>query len=87
MLFAGSKSIQKNLDTFLFFYNTRYCFGKPDLSRGLSAAVLQEKAMQFDLIGKKDAVVIEALNSALLDANQQDIISVGGSTFVVVEII
>jgi hypothetical protein len=58
VLFAGSKSIQKNLDTFLFFYNTRYCFGKPDLSRGLSAAVLQEKAIQFDLIGKKDAVVI-----------------------------
>ena len=85
--FCWVKKYSKNLDTFLFFYNTRYCFGKPDLSRGLSAAVLQEKAIQFDLIGKKDAVVIEALNSALLDANQQDIISVGGSTFVVVEII
>ncbi|MGK0420356.1 MAG: hypothetical protein ACJAVE_000614 [Polaribacter sp.] len=56
--FCWVKKYLKNLDTFLFFYNTRYCFGKPDLSRGLSAAVLQEKAIQFDLIGKKDAVVI-----------------------------
>ena len=56
--FCWVKKYLKNIDTFLFFYNTRYCFGKPDLSRGLSAAVLQEKAIQFDLIGKKDAVVI-----------------------------
>jgi dihydrofolate synthase/folylpolyglutamate synthase len=81
------KKYSKNLDTFLFFYNTRYCFGKPDHSKGLSAAVLQEKIIQFDLIGKKDTLVKEALNSALLDANQQDIIYVGGSTFVVAEII
>jgi hypothetical protein len=85
--FCGIKKDSKNLDIFLFFYNTSHYFCRPDLSRGLSAAVLQEKAIQFDFIGKKNAAVKVAFKSALLDANQQDIISVGGSTFVVAEII
>ena len=84
--FCGIKKDSKNRGTFLFFYNTSHSFCKLDLSRGLSAAVLQEKAIQFDFIGKKNAVVKAAFKSALLDANQQDIISVGGSAFVVAEI-
>jgi dihydrofolate synthase/folylpolyglutamate synthase len=71
----------------LFPNNANYYFCKPDIPRGLSAAVLQEKAIQFDLIGKKYTTVKGALKSALLNANQQDIIYVGGSTFVVAEII
>jgi dihydrofolate synthase/folylpolyglutamate synthase len=71
----------------LFPNNASYYFCKPDIPRGLSAAVLQEKAIQFNLIGKKYTTVKGALKSALLNANQQDIIYVGGSTFVVAEII
>jgi dihydrofolate synthase/folylpolyglutamate synthase len=79
------KGFKKSRHIFIF-YNTSHYFCRPDLSRGLSAVVLQEKAIQFDFIGKKNAVVKVAFKSALLDANQQDIISVGGSTFVVAEI-
>ena len=83
--FVSDKKLEDVLP--LFPNNASYYFCKPDIPRGLSAAVLQEKALQFDLIGKKYTSVKEALNSALLNANQQDIIYVGGSTFVVAEII
>jgi dihydrofolate synthase/folylpolyglutamate synthase len=71
----------------LFPDTASYYFCKPNIPRGLSAVVLQEKAAKFNLIGKKYTTVKEALKRALLNANQQDIIYVGGSTFVVAEII
>jgi dihydrofolate synthase/folylpolyglutamate synthase len=83
--FVSDKKLEDVLP--LFPNNANYYFCKPDIPRGLSAAVLQEKAIQFDLIGKKYTSVKGALKSALLNANQQDIIYVGGSTFVVAEII
>jgi dihydrofolate synthase/folylpolyglutamate synthase len=83
--FVSDKKLEDVLP--LFPNNANYYFCKPDIPRGLSAAVLQEKAIEFDLIGKKYTTVKGALKSALLNANQQDIIYVGGSTFVVAEII
>jgi dihydrofolate synthase/folylpolyglutamate synthase len=43
--------------------------------------------MEFQLLGKKYASVENAYANALLNANQEDIVFVGGSTFVVAEII
>ena len=83
--FVSDKKLEDVLP--LFPNNASYYFCKPDIPRGLSAAVLQEKAIPFDVIGEKYTSVKEALNSALLNANQQDVIYVGGSTFVVAEII
>ena len=83
--FVSDKKLEDVLP--LFPNNASYYFCKPDIPRGLSAAVLQEKAIPFNLSGKKYTSVKEALNSALLNASQQDIIYVGGSTFVVAEII
>jgi dihydrofolate synthase/folylpolyglutamate synthase len=79
----------KKLDPILplFPATASYYFCKPDIPRGLSATALQEKAIKFNLIGEKYTSVKGALKSALLNANQQDIIYVGGSTFVVAEII
>ena len=71
----------------LFPKEATYYFCKPAIPRGLSEAVLQEKSATFNLYGKKYASVNEAFNSALLVANQDDVIYVGGSTFVVAEII
>ena len=53
----------------------------------MSAAVLEEKATSFGLKGEKYASVKKAFETALRNANQQDVIYVGGSTFVVAEII
>ena len=79
----------KKLETILplFPSSADYYFCKPAISRGLSEAVLEANAKKFDLVGKKYSSVKLALKSALLNANQQDIIYVGGSTFVVAEII
>jgi dihydrofolate synthase/folylpolyglutamate synthase len=79
----------KKLETILplFPSSADYYFCKPAISRGLSEAVLEANAKKFDLVGKKYSSVKLALKSALLNANQEDIIYVGGSTFVVAEII
>ena len=79
----------KKLETILplFPSSADYYFCKPAISRGLSEAVLEANAKKFDLVGEKYSSVKLALKTALLNANQQDIIYVGGSTFVVAEII
>jgi dihydrofolate synthase/folylpolyglutamate synthase len=79
----------KKLETILplFPSSANYYFCKPAISRGLSEAILEANAKKFNLIGEKYSSVKLALKSALLNANQQDIIYVGGSTFVVAEII
>ncbi|QXP64464.1 folylpolyglutamate synthase/dihydrofolate synthase family protein [Polaribacter sp. HaHaR_3_91] len=71
----------------LFPKEAEYYFCKPDIPRGMSEVVLQEQAKEFGLIGKKYPSVKVAFEDALLNANQEDIIYVGGSTFVVAEII
>jgi dihydrofolate synthase/folylpolyglutamate synthase len=71
----------------LFPKEAEYYFCKPDIPRGMCEVVLQEQAKEFGLIGKKYPSVKVAFEDALLNANQEDIIYVGGSTFVVAEII
>ena len=79
----------KNLEEILplFPRNARYYFCKPSIPRGMSEAILYNKSIKFNLIGKKYTSVTKAYKEALLNANQEDIIYVGGSTFVVAEII
>ena len=83
--FVADKKLETMLP--LFPSNASYYFCKPAISRGLSEVVLEANAKKFNLVGKKYSSVKLALKSALLNANQQDIIYVGGSTFVVAEII
>ena len=79
----------KNLEDILplFPKNARYYFCKPNVPRGMSEAILYNKSIKFNLVGKKFTSVTKAYKEALLNANQEDIIYVGGSTFVVAEII
>ena len=83
--FVADKKLETMLP--LFPSSASYYFCKPGISRGLSEAVLEANAKKFNLLGKKYSSVKLALKSALLNANQEDIIYVGGSTFVVAEII
>ena len=71
----------------LFPEDAHYYFCKPNIPRGMSEMILQEKAKEYDLIGEKYITVKDAFKRALDNANQGDIIYVGGSTFVVAEII
>ncbi|QYJ68527.1 bifunctional folylpolyglutamate synthase/dihydrofolate synthase [Flavobacterium litorale] len=65
----------------------QYYFCKPNLLRGLDPLVLQSQASKFGLVGKVYNSVPEAYQAALKDSSENDFIYVGGSTFVVAEIL
>jgi dihydrofolate synthase / folylpolyglutamate synthase len=71
----------------LFPKNVKYFFCKPNVPRGLEASILQEKALSFGLFGEVFNSVSEAYTFALQEAGTNDLIYVGGSTFVVAEIV
>ncbi|MCY1245199.1 Dihydrofolate synthase/folylpolyglutamate synthase [compost metagenome] len=79
----------KDLDDVLplFPKNATYYFCRPDIPRGLDASTLQQKATSFGLNGKVYNSVTEAYKNALENASESDFIYVGGSTFVVAEIL
>jgi dihydrofolate synthase/folylpolyglutamate synthase len=67
--------------------NAIYYFCKPDIPRGLDAGTLKSQALGFNLIGDSYATVMDALNAAKEAATSQDLIFIGGSTFVVAEVV
>ncbi len=67
--------------------NTTYYFCKPDVPRGLSAEELQKEAGKLGLQGKKFESVKEALSQAKMQASDDDLVFIGGSTFVVAEVL
>lgn len=79
----------KNLDEILplFPKNASYYFCKPNLARGLLVDVLKNKAQSYGLIGKSYTSVSKAYKAALFASKEEDFIYVGGSTFVVAEIL
>ena len=79
----------KDLDEVLplFPADAIYYFCKPNIPRGLDAIILQEKAATFNLNGKAYNSVSESYAKALQNASKTDFIFIGGSTFVVAEIL
>jgi dihydrofolate synthase / folylpolyglutamate synthase len=71
----------------LFPKNANYFFCKPNNQRGLEQYLLQQKAQEFGLIGDIYDSVTTAYHSALAEASENDFIYIGGSTFVVAEIV
>ncbi|WP_094152336.1 bifunctional folylpolyglutamate synthase/dihydrofolate synthase [Flavobacterium psychrophilum] len=79
----------KDLDDVLplFPKKAKYFFSKPNIFRGLDAKILQEKATNFGLTGNIHNSITEAYKEALELSSQNDFIYIGGSTFVVAEIL
>lgn len=71
----------------LFPKNATYYFCKPDIVRGLSEKKLKEQASEYNLIGESFVSVSQAFDVAKLKAESQDVIYIGGSTFVVAEVL
>ena len=67
--------------------NATYYFCKPDIERGLDAKELQEQARAFNLRGDYFNSVQEAKQAAINKADKDDLVFIGGSTFVVAEAI
>lgn len=79
----------KDLDSILPLFPKKaiYYFTKPNVPRGLDSKILQEKGREFGLIGYLYDSVTEAYAEALNNATPSDFIYIGGSTFVVAEIV
>lgn len=79
----------KDLDEILplFPKNAIYYFCKPNIPRGLDSSILKQKATAYSLKGEVYNSVSEAYSQALRTAKKMDFIYVGGSTFVVAEIL
>jgi dihydrofolate synthase/folylpolyglutamate synthase len=79
----------KNLEEILplFPKNARYYFCKPNNLRGLDEIVLKENATKFNLVGQTYISVSKAYEAAKENAKENDFIYIGGSTFVVAEIL
>lgn len=79
----------KDLDEILILFpkNAIYYFCRPNIPRGLDTTILKEKAAQFQLYGETFHSVSEAYQKAKEMAKTDDFIYIGGSTFVVAEIL
>ncbi|MGY5354899.1 bifunctional folylpolyglutamate synthase/dihydrofolate synthase [Wenyingzhuangia sp. IMCC45467] len=62
-----------------------YYFTRPSLARGLSELKLKEEAEKYHLKGVSFATVEEAIKKAMSNAVKEDLIYIGGSTFVVAD--
>lgn len=71
----------------LFPDDARYYFCSPDIPRGLDSEILKREAAGYNLRGGSYSSVKAALDAAKQQADKKDMIFVGGSTFVVAEVL
>jgi dihydrofolate synthase/folylpolyglutamate synthase len=64
-----------------------YYFCKADIPRGLDANTLKQQASEFQLHGESFASVKQAYEAAFKNAENDDLIFVGGSVFTVAEVL
>lgn len=79
----------KDLDAILPLLpkNAEYYLCKPNIDRGLDVDVLKAKFVDFGLVGDSYLSVNKAFNSAIKKADKKDFVFVGGSNFVIAEVI
>lgn len=79
----------KNLEEILplFPQKAHYYFCKPDIPRGMDVSVLKKTALDYGLQGEAYPSVAAAYLAAKQAASPSDCIFIGGSTFVVAEIL
>ncbi|MFA5297118.1 MAG: folylpolyglutamate synthase/dihydrofolate synthase family protein [Lutibacter sp.] len=82
---VNDKDLKKVLP--LFPKNATYYFCKPNIIRGLDENELKQQCAKFQLIGEAYSSVDSAYKTALGKASKNDVIYIGGSTFVVAEVV
>lgn len=80
---VGDKDVDSVLD--LLPKTARYYFTQSSVRRAMSVGELKEKAAGKNLIGVAYDNVGEAVNAAMNKAKEEDVIYIGGSTFVVAD--
>ena len=71
----------------LFPSNATYYFCKPKISRGLDEKILSDRCVRYNLNGETYKSVNKAFKAAKKQASKNDFIYVGGSNFVVAEVL
>lgn len=82
---VGDKDIQKILA--ILPKTAQYYFTKPSITRALNEQNLAKQARFFSLEGNIFLTVNQALNAAKANAQSNDLVFVGGSSYVVAEVI
>ncbi len=82
---VNDKEVDKILE--MLPLNAEYYFCKANIPRALSANELYDKAIVKGLKGKICKTVKDAYKEALINAQSHDLVFVGGSTFVVAEVV
>jgi dihydrofolate synthase/folylpolyglutamate synthase len=82
---VGDKDLEAILP--LLPNSASYYFCAPNIPRALHVAILKQKAHDFNLIGASYASVRSAFTAALKKAHTDDLVYIGGSTFVVAEVV
>lgn len=79
----------KDLDEILPLFPKKaiYYFCKPNIPRGLDELILKEKASEHKLLGEAFNSVSDAYQTAKQNATKNDFIYIGGSTFVIAEVL
>ncbi|MDR2511783.1 MAG: bifunctional folylpolyglutamate synthase/dihydrofolate synthase [Bacteroidales bacterium] len=67
--------------------DAQYYFCNADLPRALNSDVLQQQALLYGLLGRSYGSVANAFKNAQMQAHDDDMILIGGSNFVVAEVI
>ncbi|MCB9283945.1 MAG: bifunctional folylpolyglutamate synthase/dihydrofolate synthase [Lewinellaceae bacterium] len=83
--FSNDKDIEKLLT--YFPQHATYYFAKADIPRGMDASELKQRAGALGLRGRAYSSVPNAFRAARRAANPKDVIFVGGSIFVVGEVL
>lgn len=84
--FVSDKDVERVLSHFPTD-NAAYYWAKADIPRGMPAAALQARALKAGLIGEVYPSVSDAYAAAQADASARDLIYIGGSIFVVAEVL
>ena len=83
--FVNDKNLAEILP--LFPKEAHYYFCSPNSERGLSVGILLNEARKIQLVGEAYDSVTSAYSAAIENAGANDFIYIGGSTFVVAEIL
>ncbi len=67
--------------------DAKYYFTKAQIPRALNENILFDKAQKFNLKGQTYSTVKEAFQTAIQNANKEDLIFIGGSTFIAAEVV
>jgi len=85
--FVNDKDVKPIFERIAGITNRKVYFTSPGVKRGLPAEILREKAMAFGVDGDIAGNVEEAYEKARAESGTGDMIFVGGSTFVVADLL